>query len=60
MAMTLKMEVFSYKSLIMCEFNCFVYPQEHWKQILKKGYVLEIVCWCYKCARKKYIRCMSQ
>ena len=31
MAMTLKMEVFSYKSLIMCEFNCFVYPQEHWK-----------------------------
>ena len=26
MTMTLKMEVFSYKSLIMCEFNCFVYP----------------------------------
>ena len=47
MAMTLKMEVFSYKSLIMCEFNCFVYPQEHWKQILKKGYVLEIVCGCH-------------
>ena len=47
MAMTLKMEVFSYKSLIMCEFNCFVYPQEHWMQILKKGYVLEIVCGCH-------------
>ena len=31
MTMTLKMEVFSYKSLIMCEFNSFVYPQEHWK-----------------------------
>ena len=31
MTMTLKMKVFSYKSLIMCEFNCFVYPQEHWK-----------------------------
>ena len=25
MTMTLKMEVFSYKSLIMCEFNCFLY-----------------------------------
>ena len=31
MTMTLKMEVLSYKSLIMCEFNCFVYPLKHWK-----------------------------
>ena len=31
MTMTLKMEALSYKSLIMCEFNCFVYPLEHRK-----------------------------
>ena len=47
MTMTLKMEVFFYKSLIMCEFNCFAYPLKHWKEILKKGYALEIVCGCY-------------
>ena len=55
MTMTLKMEVFSYKSLIMCEFNCSSILYNIGSRYLKKDMFLRLFVGVINVQEKKIL-----